>query len=204
MASASNTQVLVVTADPAFAAAMRATFGASNAIELTLVSGTLTEHADTLDLGGMTVVVVDFDAGIPAEMAALARLMARAAARTPVITVTQSFDANAARTLVQMRVADFLVKPVQPLDVVRACAQAAHNPAAAAGVMCRYTLSVGWDGRLYDCDFNQMLDLALDHEAPSHIRDFDAAQLHHRRIVTRSHCYGCTAGAGSSCGGSVT
>jgi len=133
MASASNTQVLVVTADPAFAAAMRATFGASNAIELTLVSGTLTEHADTLDLGGMTVVVVDFDAGIPAEMAALARLMARAAARTPVIAVTQSFDANAARTLVQMRVADFLVKPVQPLDVVRACAQAAHNPAAAAG-----------------------------------------------------------------------
>jgi radical SAM/Cys-rich protein len=80
----------------------------------------------------------------------------------------------------------------------------AFNPAAAAGVMCRYTLSVGWDGRLYDCDFNQMLDLALDHEAPSHIRDFDAAQLHHRRIVTRSHCYGCTAGAGSSCGGSVT
>ena len=80
----------------------------------------------------------------------------------------------------------------------------AFNPAAAAGVMCRYTLSVGWDGRLYDCDFNQMLDLPVDHGAPSHIRDFDPAQLHHRRIVTRNHCYGCTAGSGSSCGGSVT
>jgi radical SAM/Cys-rich protein len=80
----------------------------------------------------------------------------------------------------------------------------AFNPAAAAGVMCRYTLSVGWDGRLYDCDFNQMLELSVDHGAPSHIRDFDPARLHHRRIVTGNHCYGCTAGSGSSCGGSVT
>jgi radical SAM/Cys-rich protein len=80
----------------------------------------------------------------------------------------------------------------------------AFNPAAVAGVMCRHTLSVGWDGRLYDCDFNQMLELPVDHGAPSHIRDFDPAQLHHRRIVTRNHCYGCTAGSGSSCGGTVT
>ena len=80
----------------------------------------------------------------------------------------------------------------------------AFNPTAAAGVMCRSTLSVGWDGRLYDCDFNQMLDLPVDHGAPSHIRDFDPAQLHHREIVTRNHCYGCTAGSGSSCGGTVT
>lgn len=80
----------------------------------------------------------------------------------------------------------------------------AFNPAAAAGVMCRYTLSVGWDGILYDCDFNQMLDLPLSYDAPRHIRDFDPARLHHRRIVTGNHCYGCTAGAGSSCGGAVT
>ncbi len=80
----------------------------------------------------------------------------------------------------------------------------AFNPAAAAGVMCRSTLSVGWDGRLYDCDFNQMLDLPVNHGAPAHIRDFDPTQLHHRRIVTRNHCYGCTAGSGSSCGGTVT
>lgn len=79
----------------------------------------------------------------------------------------------------------------------------AFNPAAAAGVMCRYTLSVGWDGRLYDCDFNQMLNLSVAHGAPSHVRDFDPAQLHGRQIVTGNHCYGCTAGSGSSCGGSV-
>ncbi len=80
----------------------------------------------------------------------------------------------------------------------------AFNPAAAAGVMCRYTLSVGWDGTLYDCDFNQMLDLPVDRGAPRHIREFDPAFLHRRRIVTGNHCYGCTAGAGSSCGGAVT
>ncbi len=80
----------------------------------------------------------------------------------------------------------------------------AFNPSAAAGVMCRYTLSVGWDGRLYDCDFNQMLDLPIDHGAPSHIRDFDPAQLHQRQIVTRNHCYGCAAGSGSSCGGALS
>src|SRR6185503_955412 len=58
------------------------------------------------------------------------------------------------------------------------------NPAAAAGVMCRTTLSVGWDGTLYDCDFNQMLDLSVDHGAPRHIRDFDQAALATRSIVT--------------------
>jgi radical SAM/Cys-rich protein len=80
----------------------------------------------------------------------------------------------------------------------------AFNPDAAAGVMCRHTLSVGWDGKLYDCDFNQMLDLPVDHGAPSHIRDFEPTQLHNRRIVTRNHCYGCTAGSGSSCGGATS
>jgi len=80
----------------------------------------------------------------------------------------------------------------------------AYNPAAAAGVMCRYTLSVGWDGTFYDCDFNQMLELPVHPDAPAHIRDFDPARLHHRQITTGNHCYGCTAGAGSSCGGTVT
>ena len=79
----------------------------------------------------------------------------------------------------------------------------AFNPVAAAGVMCRYTLSVGWDGTLYDCDFNQMLDLPVAHGAPRHIRDFDPARLNLRRIVTGNHCYGCTAGSGSTCGGAV-
>jgi radical SAM/Cys-rich protein len=80
----------------------------------------------------------------------------------------------------------------------------AFNPVAAAGVMCRYTLSVGWDGTLYDCDFNQMLDLPVGPGAPRHIRDFNPLQLQQRVIVTGNHCYGCTAGSGSSCGGAVT
>jgi radical SAM/Cys-rich protein len=80
----------------------------------------------------------------------------------------------------------------------------AFNPAAAAGVMCRYTLSVGWDGTLYDCDFNQMLDLPLEDSVPRHLRDFDATALARRSIVIGNHCYGCTAGSGSSCGGAVT
>ena len=80
---------------------------------------------------------------------------------------------------------------------------AAFNPAAVGGVMCRNTLSVGWDGRLYDCDFNQMLDLPCDVQAPR-IGDFDLAVWQQRRIVTGRHCFGCTAGAGSSCGGQTT
>lgn len=78
----------------------------------------------------------------------------------------------------------------------------AFNPAAAVGVMCRNTLSVSWDGHLYDCDFNQMLELKV--KAPSHISEFDLAALHNREIVLNQHCYGCTAGAGSSCGGATT
>jgi radical SAM/Cys-rich protein len=79
----------------------------------------------------------------------------------------------------------------------------AFTTAAASGVMCRYTLSVGWDGTLYDCDFNQMLDLPVGPDLPRHIRDFRVGDLRHRAIVTGNHCYGCTAGAGSSCGGAV-
>jgi radical SAM/Cys-rich protein len=80
----------------------------------------------------------------------------------------------------------------------------AFNPTAAASVMCRSMISIGWDGTLYDCDFNQMLELPVDHGSSSHIRDFDPLQLNQRQIVTRNHCYGCTAGSGSSCGGAVT
>jgi len=79
----------------------------------------------------------------------------------------------------------------------------AFNPAAAGNVMCRTMVSVGWDGTLYDCDFNQMLELPLVPGVPAHVRDFDAVLLGARRIVTRNHCYGCTAGAGSSCGGAT-
>jgi radical SAM/Cys-rich protein len=78
-----------------------------------------------------------------------------------------------------------------------------YNPAATAGVMCRTTLSVGWDGALYDCDFNQMLGLELAAGLPRHIRDFSTATLARRRIVTGRHCFGCTAGAGSGCQGAI-
>ncbi len=79
----------------------------------------------------------------------------------------------------------------------------AYNPDAAAGVMCRTTLSVAWDGRLHDCDFNQMLDLGLAGGLPAHVRDFDPNLLATRPIVTGQHCYGCTAGSGSGCQGAV-
>jgi radical SAM/Cys-rich protein len=79
---------------------------------------------------------------------------------------------------------------------------AAFNPSTVSGVMCRNTLSVGWDGRLYDCDFNQMLDLPVQ-EGSNHLDHFDADTLNSRSIVVNQHCYGCTAGAGSSCGGAV-
>ena len=78
----------------------------------------------------------------------------------------------------------------------------AFNPVAAENVMCTNTLSVSWEGYLYDCDFNQMLELkvASDHQ---HIRDFNHNALKKRKIHLSQHCYGCTAGAGSSCQGSI-
>lgn len=75
------------------------------------------------------------------------------------------------------------------------------NPLSIKNVMCRTTLSVGWDGTLYDCDFNQMLRLPIEASAPQHISAFDEAIMNKRHIVTNQHCYGCTAGAGSSCQG---
>ena len=78
----------------------------------------------------------------------------------------------------------------------------AFNPVAAGNVMCRNTISIGWDGWLYDCDFNQMLDLKLDCNN-KHISNFNIADLGSRTIVINQHCYGCTAGLGSSCGGTV-
>lgn len=77
------------------------------------------------------------------------------------------------------------------------------NPNAAEGVMCRSLISVGYDGTLYDCDFNQMLEMAIVDGKPMTVFDFDLAKLANRRIRFDSHCFGCTAGAGSSCGGAT-
>ncbi len=77
------------------------------------------------------------------------------------------------------------------------------NPTAAEGVMCRNTISVGWDGYLYDCDFNQMLELKVNTPGSQHISDWNYATLSQREIVVKNHCFGCTAGSGSSCGGTT-
>lgn len=76
------------------------------------------------------------------------------------------------------------------------------NVSAAKNVMCRNTISVGWDGNLYDCDFNQMLELGVQSKS-NHISNFDLSTLSKREIVLNQHCYGCTAGLGSSCGGQI-
>lgn len=80
----------------------------------------------------------------------------------------------------------------------------AYNPGTIDGLMCRNTISVSWDGYLYDCDFNQMLDLKVATKNARHINDFDVEELSQRNIVLNQHCYGCTAGAGSSCGGEIS
>ena len=79
----------------------------------------------------------------------------------------------------------------------------AFNPRAVEGLMCRSLVSVDWTGRLYDCDFNQMLELGVEPELPQSIVDFDPEKFSSRRVMTGAHCFGCTAGAGSSCGGAV-
>ncbi|MCP5053566.1 MAG: DUF3641 domain-containing protein, partial [bacterium] len=80
----------------------------------------------------------------------------------------------------------------------------AYNPCAVENVMCKSTISVAWDGMLFDCDFNQMLNLPVNHGAPDHIDNFDLNLLDTRQIVISNHCYGCTAGTGSSCQGATT
>jgi pilus assembly protein CpaE len=140
-----QTKVVVVTADPAFEDSVRATFGTSAQIGLVVVTGRLAGCADTLDLDGATVVVADVDSSDDSDMVALERLVTRIGAWPPVVAVTQSadaqsfggqsFDANVARRLMQMRVADFLVKPVPPVELVRTCARvtkASSNAAAKA------------------------------------------------------------------------
>lgn len=100
------------------------------------------------------------------------------------------------------RYADYLKRSGNWSDYMHAL-QCAFNIQTVNSVMCRMTLSVGWDGRLYDCDFNQMLNLTVNSGAPDHIRDFDYDRLAEREIVVRSHCFACTAGSGSSCQGAL-
>ncbi len=126
---ASNTVVAVLTADPAFEQSVSTTFGASGAIELRVVHGTVAS-VDNFTAEGATVVVIDLDTARPEEMVALEHMMLQIGVSPPVVVVTQSFDAEVARSLLQMRVADFLVKPVQPIELVRTCARVARSTVA--------------------------------------------------------------------------
>ena len=100
------------------------------------------------------------------------------------------------------RFLDYLIASENYEDYMYSLVEA-FNPAAVDNVMCTNTLSVSWDGWLYDCDFNQMLKLKVN-SSVDHIRDFDKETLNKRTICISQHCYGCTAGAGSSCQGAVT
>ena len=79
-----------------------------------------------------------------------------------------------------------------------------YNPDTVEGLMCRRQINVGWDGTIYDCDFNLALKMPVNQGVSSNIRDFDKNTLLNRRIVTGQHCFGCTAGSGSSCGGALS
>jgi len=99
------------------------------------------------------------------------------------------------------RFLDYLIASENYEDYMYALVEA-YNPAAVANVMCTNTLSVSWDGFLYDCDFNQMLELPVNNKV-KHISEYNESLLEGRDIVISQHCYGCTAGAGSSCQGSI-
>lgn len=101
------------------------------------------------------------------------------------------------------RYLDYLIASDNFEDYLSTLCQS-FNPAAVDNVMCLTTLSVGWDGSLYDCDFNQMLGLTVNHGAPKNIMNFDVEKLKNREIVIHNHCYGCVAGSGSSCQGATT
>jgi pilus assembly protein CpaE len=125
-----QTRVVVVTADAAFEDSVRTTFGASTQIELDVVKGTMSDQ-DHIDVDGASVIVADLDPGDELELQALERFMSRIGSWPPVVAVTRSFEGNVARRLMQMRVADVLVKPVPPVDLVQTCARVAKPPASA-------------------------------------------------------------------------
>ena len=100
------------------------------------------------------------------------------------------------------RFLDYLIASENYEDYMHSLVDA-YNPAAVANVMCRNTISISWDGWLYDCDFNQMLGLKVDSKV-KHVGEYNEELLNDRNIIISQHCYGCTAGAGSSCQGKVT
>jgi pilus assembly protein CpaE len=126
MSPAVEARVAVLTADAAFEEFARSTFGASTQVGLDIVKGNLAALAGGIDLTAATIVVADLDAGDESELAALERLMGEIGSWPPLVAVIENFDESVARRLMQMRVADFLIKPVPPVELVRACARVAH------------------------------------------------------------------------------
>ena len=100
------------------------------------------------------------------------------------------------------RFLEFLVRTENYEDYMDTLVNA-FNPSAVQGVMCRNTISIDYEGYMYDCDFNQMLGLKTQPQSGQHISEFNQAKLENRHIAISQHCYGCTAGAGSSCQGTV-
>lgn len=125
-----KTHVVLLTADSELERSVRTTFAASQQIELHVLSAPIAAAADKIEPQGATVVLVDADTGRKEDVAALERLMLRIGHWPPVIVITRNFDSHAARALLQMRVADCLVKPVPPIELVRTCARVT-KPAAA-------------------------------------------------------------------------
>jgi radical SAM/Cys-rich protein len=147
----------------------------------------------------LDLVMNPVGAFLPGSQASLERDWKAQLARTHGIRFNRLF------TITNMPIARFLewLEASGNLEAYMERLVEAFNPAAAAAVMCRDTLSVGWDGRLYDCDFNQMLDLEIADPAPRTIFDFEPVALARRAVRVGPHCFGCTAGGGSSCGGAT-
>lgn len=163
----------------------------------------------------LTLVHNPAGAFLPGSQASMEREWKAGLARTADVRFDRLIALN---NLPIRRFRDWLVERSQ-LDAYMDLLVGAYNPAAVAGLMCRDTLSVGWDGALHDCDFNQQLGLpcavpALPmgargpggsaNPSAARVADVDLAALPGRRVVTGPHCFGCTAGAGSSCGGATT
>ena len=119
--------------------------------------------------------------------------------------IVQGIDFNSLFVLANMalgRFRDFLIR-TQGLESYMASVRKAFNPGTVEGLMCRHVVSVRWDGILFDCDFNQVLDIAVDSACPRHIADFDAGRMAGRRVMADDHCFVCTAGAGTTCQGAI-
>jgi radical SAM/Cys-rich protein len=143
----------------------------------------------------LTLVANPVGAFLPSRQSALERDYKRELERRHGVTFDRLF------TITNMPISRYLEWLEESGNLERYMQKlvSAFNPAALSGLMCKSTLSVGWDGRLFDCDFNQMLEMALDQS----VFDLDLERLAGRAIRTGPHCFGCTAGAGSSCGGST-